>query len=198
MLPVPEGWAVNIGTFSWEEDVLFFHAVFMDDGGASVGTITRSLDFSTRKVYHAQFKVAQEQQGQGIGRMVLRSQVDLYAELGFESVGLMAGNVGAYAWARYGFVPEELNELEDIIEEMSAYLSEERDELVSEYGEEAVSIMEINLEHYIREPADIRIIAASPLGKALLLERGQWAGVLDLTDDETMRIFRAYVGGGAR
>jgi hypothetical protein len=59
-------------------------------------------------VDHTMFTIRGEGQGAGIGKQVLKAQFDEYEKLGVFFVTVHANiDVGGYAWARFGFTPDE-------------------------------------------------------------------------------------------
>lgn len=60
-------------------------------------------------VYHSNFTVHKNEQGAGIGASVLAAAIKTYQDNGFKDVSLHANlSVGAYAWARMGFKPDQI------------------------------------------------------------------------------------------
>jgi GNAT superfamily N-acetyltransferase len=60
-------------------------------------------DGTKTKVKHDLFKVEPEAQGKGVGRAVLKEQVQEYLRLGVSRIELDAAWVGQYTWLRMGF-----------------------------------------------------------------------------------------------
>jgi GNAT superfamily N-acetyltransferase len=75
-------------------------------GTQRIGTYTRTIDFRKSKASSDYFKIHDEKQGGGIGKKLLRANVEMYRKLGLDKVEVHADiDVGGYAWARYGYVP---------------------------------------------------------------------------------------------
>ena len=59
-------------------------------------------------VKHSVFELEKDAQGKGIAKKLMREAMDLYVDLDLQGITLEANiTTGAYAWARYGFVPEQ-------------------------------------------------------------------------------------------
>lgn len=116
-----------------------------------------NFDFKKGLVEEAHFEVGRNFQAQGIGRLVVRNQIEFFAAIGVKKFGMKAGmEAGGYTWARMGFVPDSLRSPEfmktgrDLIMKRYAalrpYLSAEEQGYVGEY-------------YYLREFADMTALA---------------------------------------
>lgn len=182
--PTGEGFSleVTLGVTSSTGDRLSASIRVLNEQGDTAATINRTLDFAGRTVDNARFYLARELQGRGLGKHVLTSQIDLYREMGVESVTLTTADIGGYAWARYGFVPETEKEWQRLKNSLYGTLR-------FTPGDEAQALKDVL--DKLTDPKDIRLIASNPLGKKLLI--GQyWSGRLDLNDTQTMDIFDRY------
>lgn len=136
-----------------------------------------------------------EPQGQGIGRVVMGRQVEWLERNGFSRIDLKSGKeVGAYAWARYGFLPtrESWSELRSLVRERMSRLGLQDDDarLVRRFLGEPD-------QQGLWDLADLRTPVAwrgreETLGFALL-EGLNWEGTLNFGDAAQMRRFWAYV-----
>jgi SPP1 gp7 family putative phage head morphogenesis protein len=85
---------------------LSVRAVYKNTDGTVIGRIARDFHRGTGgqpEVYHAFFKLADELQGKGTARAVLRDAFQEYARLGVKRVTVTAAWKGRYTWARMGF-----------------------------------------------------------------------------------------------
>jgi hypothetical protein len=78
-----------------------------DEGGKVLGTFTRNIDLENKIAKSAYFELQQSARNSDIGKHLLAGNVETYQELGIEKVRVYANiDVGGYAWAKYGYVPE--------------------------------------------------------------------------------------------
>jgi hypothetical protein len=178
----------------------------LDENGAKIGDMIRSIDFQNGQVHHNLLDLGENVQGNDVGKNLLKSQVDLYNKMGLNSVHLNANiDIGSYAWARYGFEPENAREwgkiqrfghtrLSDYFEQqLPQDIVDQARNLLNSKDPRAVYIL-ANL----RTPVNIRWedmgeIKNPTLGKGLLIHSA-WQGKLDLTNPEQMARFNSYVG----
>ena len=146
------------------------------------------------------------QHGKGRGRLLMADLIDTAARLGVQRITVEADDVGRYAWACLGFVPDKASWNYHIRLEGLGRLARSRNELKPDHAYQDVlsNSNPLLIRNVIRwkqlvkstelygpdgEPLPIAI------GKAILLETGaRWYGEFDLDDPETMRIFNEYVG----
>lgn len=77
-----------------------------DDSRTEITRIYRRNDAGDLIVKHDMFET--DSQRSGVAKRVIAEQFDQYRQLGAKRVELYANlDVGAYAWARFGFVPED-------------------------------------------------------------------------------------------
>mgnify|MGYP006273726685 CR=1 FL=1 len=82
---------------------------------------TRSYDPSQKEVTTGVIRVMDNAQGQGLGRRLLRNQIEFFALLGYKSMEILASNDnGAYSWARFGFKPVPDKQDEEELEKLAA------------------------------------------------------------------------------
>jgi hypothetical protein len=168
---------------------------------ASDGTsLTRVLIRDGRKLVadHEYFRVAE--QGQGLAKRVLGSSFDLYEAIRVDRVKLLANiDIGGYAWARFGFTPENLSELERLGSEMirrlpkMVGLSPAQRRKLAGVVQDAVDRGDFSI---VWDVADMRD-GTPPLGFRLL-QGTEWAGELKLRDRKAMSRLRAYLARGGR
>jgi SPP1 gp7 family putative phage head morphogenesis protein len=141
----------------------------------------RTFDVRSRVVTHDVFRV--NNQGAGTAKRVLRDQVALYRELGVKRIELDAVSLGSYAWAKYGFRPDEAS--------WRAMRPQIRNRL-SEVSDEVRPLVEKVVES--QDPRAVWALSDLPgkLGLSLLRDL-PWSGSLDLSDEMAMRRFHDYV-----
>ena len=147
-------------------------------------------------------------QRKGTGRFLMADLVDTAVMMGLKRISLEAEDVGRYAWARFGFVPDDTawkyhvriagrrrllrSQSEIAPRRFAAYhdvFDKENPTLirtVARWTDQVDSVREFD---HNGNPAKIAI------GKAVLLESpANWIGNFELDDPETMDIFNRYVG----
>jgi len=79
---------------------------FRDDDDNKIGEYTRTIDFLNGTASSDYLSL--HTQGAGAAKQFLAANVAMYEKLGISSVEVHANiDVGGYAWAKYGYVPEE-------------------------------------------------------------------------------------------
>jgi hypothetical protein len=123
-------------------------------------------------------------EGSGFGKKVMANVVELFKRNGNTKIELYANiKVGAYAWAKYGFVPsaKQWKDLQQIYEARASFLPEADQARINK-------ILTIN------DPRAIWAIADDPRGGDMMLgENLGWDGHIDLGDEQAMRRFNAYI-----
>ncbi len=138
--------------------------------------------------------IPKPERGQGQGRLLMADLIDAAARLGIRRITVEADDVGRFAWACIGFVPDRafLELPHTIRRPWPPRPFTERTEAASVPclpGRPLEQQSVVNQKRPDGEPLPIAI------GKAVLLETGaRWYGEFDLEDPETMRIFNEYVG----
>ena len=141
--------------------------------------------------------------------MVVADLVDTAVRFGINTITIEAQDIGRYAWARFGFVPDRSSWMWHVRVEARRHLKMTSAEIsqpaLGAYGE----VLDGENPKLVREVASWRDPVTSivkfnkdtglpekvPLGQALLLEtQSQWYGTFELDDPETMDIFERYVG----
>jgi GNAT superfamily N-acetyltransferase len=169
--------------------------------GEEVGQMSRQITFpkdSAPEVYHAYFRLAPELQSQGLGKSLLAQSVELYDQIGVESVSVDAGlSVGGYAWAKYGFKPDSPAEAKRLFDQVRDRLDEASvpnrtrrlvQNLLKDNKPEAIWALSD-----LAQPVEHRGETTS-LGKALLMGTG-WYGQLELQNPAARSRFDSYVSG---
>ena len=174
--------------------------------------ITRSINMVEKVAEHRFFTLETGKGGKGFGKELLKGHLPLYKKLGIKKVRVHANiDVGGYAWARYGFVPdagEQTNFIRGQVGSRASDLLSEVEDPIAFYGESmAKELSALSLANWT-DPTKIRSIAAlkgkvpksyfngfggDTIGKALLLG-SDWEGELDLTDPVSLKTFQKYLG----
>ena len=138
---------------------------------------------------------------QGVGRKLITSFVDLVKDSGGSTIGLLANiDVGAYAWAKYGFLPVSnaawlglKNRIRSTYERVV-----EGGSIKSLVSPQTARVIDQILDS--DDPRLIRVLSdlSEPINGrkvgALLLTGNSWEAVLDLFDTESMNRYRNYIG----
>jgi hypothetical protein len=167
----------------------------------------RTVSTEALSAHHRYLTIAEDLQGRGIGRRLIREACALYATLDIPEVRLMAVDVGRYAWAMAGFEPiEEMRAdvVENIVEAAQelGFVLEGFDlssplwdlDLIDEYVTAAEIVQTLGGELEI--PASIAESSETPirLSKALLLcsRSVEWVGQLGIGDSRGYNRMLAY------
>jgi GNAT superfamily N-acetyltransferase len=177
----------------------------LDARGEPIGLISRSISRETGVAQHGALMLSPEFEGQGLGRDILRANIDYYRQLGLSRVDVNAAlDRGGYVWARYGFVPtqEAWDALRPVLR---AKVGEPSLNLAPAERQATLDLLESPDPRTIWHIADDRtptVIDGQPLmfrdkpvplGNHLLSGNG-WEGSLDLKDQATLERFYNYVG----
>jgi GNAT superfamily N-acetyltransferase len=154
-------------------------------GGRQTFTVTQTIDVQKKTAELSLFQVSKAMQGKGIAKSFVRNLLDVYSKAGIGKIDMEANvDVGAYAWARYGWVPKSPGEWSKLKRNIQEYT-------LSDAPAEERPTIKIILRD--KDPKAIRALVAQPSGFKLM--KGlSWKGVLDLTNAETKRIVYAYCG----
>ena len=88
------------------QDKIKMYGYLRDEHGSTLGKYERDIDFGNNAAESVYFALNAGVQGSGIGKRLLAANVALYQKLGLDEVKTHANiDVGGYAWARYGYVP---------------------------------------------------------------------------------------------
>jgi hypothetical protein len=168
----------------------------------------RKLDLKG-SVFEAQrMVIPSAEQKRGRGRLLMADLIDTASRLGIRQVTVEAQDLGRYAWACIGFVPDKASWNFQIRIEGLMRLLRSRHEieprLFSAFQDVLARDNPLLIREVIRWKPMVNSIqeydsdgnpAKIPIGKAVLLEAlTQWYGVFDLDDPDTMKIFNDYVG----
>jgi hypothetical protein len=182
--------------------------------------IQRKFFPGSKKVYHSFFKI-NGKQGSGIAAGCLKSSIEEYKKAGYEKVEVHAAlTVGAYAWAKFGFVPTP-DSWSNLQRQMKRRLSAEthfkatpdqqkaEDALRGDAYYEAVEKRKIpdqmkadmrkmlNNAQNVDNPKALWKVSDHPLGKTLLMGL-DWHGALDIKDTEQYNRCMAYCNKPAK
>lgn len=181
---------------------------FPSDSGEAWWT-QRKLDLSGPLFEAQRMLIPGADRQKGKGRMLMADLVDTAARLGINSITIEAQDIGRYAWARFGFVPDRTAWMRNVRTEARRRLKMAAAEIAPADMSAYAEILDGENPKLIREVASWRKLVTSivlfdkdtglpakvPLGQALLLEtQEQWYGTFELDDPETVEIFERYVG----
>lgn len=168
----------------------------------------RKLDLKG-SVFEAQRMVIPfSEQRKGRGRLLMADLVDTASRLGIRQITIEAQDIGRYAWACIGFVPDMASWNYHIRIEGLRRLLRSRHEIDPRMFPAYEDVFARDNPLLIREVIRWKSLVDSiqeydgggnpakiAIGKAVLLETpAQWYGVFDLDDPDTMKIFNDYVG----
>jgi 2'-5' RNA ligase len=90
-------------------DEMKFLGDLHDADGSKIASYTREINFKRNFAESAYFAMTtSSKEGKGIGKDMLRGNIEMYQQLGLDKVIVHANiDVGGYAWAKYGYVPNE-------------------------------------------------------------------------------------------
>jgi GNAT superfamily N-acetyltransferase len=154
-----------------------------DKDGKPLGEYTRTFQFEKKEAETNRLYLNDGETGKGIGKKMLAANVAMFQKLGIEKVRTSTDSVGGYAWAKYGYVPNNLLEFSQ-----GSGIYDRIDDIKDEDDRKWMTAI---VEH--EDPRAIWIMADSKYGKKLLVDLS-WDGVLDLKDEKSMARFNAYVG----
>jgi hypothetical protein len=168
----------------------------------------RALDLRGRLFTAERMVVPIPQQRKGKGRVLMADLVDTSLKLGLREIAVEAQDVGRYAWARFGFVPDRGSWRYHIQLEAPRRLRVSEREIPPAKYRAYRNLLDRDDPLVIREIARWNDMVDSTqnfdeegrpskiaIGKALLLETpADWYGTFNLEDPETKRVFEEYVG----
>jgi len=160
------------------------------------GSLERTIDFKKGIVEHETFLLPVKMQAHDLGKKVLGQQIEAYQQLGLKAVELVANaNIGGYAWAKYGFIPNK--------NDWNYIRGTALEVLESDFGVKEKEAPEVFAALKSDNPKGIWVVADStfpikewdnlPLGKTVLVDT-KWEGRLNLKHKESMERFHRYVG----
>jgi hypothetical protein len=118
---IPATMNVKYDTYGTGEDAdntMELDGALLDADGRTIGSYTRTIDFRDNKAVSSYFVLNNSKTGGGVGKQVLKANVEMYQKLGLDSVEVHANiDVGGYAWAKYGYVPTDWYELQSNLED---------------------------------------------------------------------------------
>lgn len=153
-------------------------------------TVARSFYHNGKDlgVYHNLFSIKENLQGRGTSRAVLGAFLEQYENMGVKEITLQANlEVGAYAWAQYGF--KTMKQEVDYIISRAAYNSV----LPKSALDDARRIVDDFYKHHSEtEMFPMKYLSSQAYGKDLLMGES-WQGQLDLTDKSALKMFKRYI-----
>jgi len=201
-----------------EEHDRFVFKVRADDGSSE---LERRFYFYKDdrgiEVEHKSFFLPEESQNKGLSKKIMKESLDLYESLNVSKVHVEAsGFNGMYTWAKYGFVPRDVEVCNMLADELDETMAHSFPNFSSNSA--TSSILKKHISNLRKDPKAIRLIAdydkpifdrlGNPLlddrgnqkkaGKELLLKSGGWSGVADLNDPDTLDRWKNYCNTGIK
>lgn len=177
------------------KDLFGISAKMLDAKGQRV--IEFSRNFANKLVTNLNFEVHPGVQRKGMAGEALANQFSLYRELGIKKVVMEADRAGAYAWAKYGFLPTagSWNSLRQV---MKNRLGRVEDQLSDATKTSLKSILDDKDPKGIWKVADLNDTIKSKfanitttVGRYLLLGTN-WKGEFDLKSEAQKKRFNDY------
>ena len=177
--------------------VPYLKAVMLGDNNVNIVDTYRNVD-GELEVHHDLLKLPSAMQGEGIGKNLLRAELEQYEKLGVDKVKLFANiDVGGYAWAKYGYTLDEDSAsyfhsmIQGRLENIGA--DQAVKDLVKDVIDKRTKDGKLDGK-VIWDIADLKQ-GDHKLGAEILLgDDIGWEGELDLHDPETMARVRKYIG----
>lgn len=151
-------------------------------------TMNRIIFPDKKEMSFDAFYLGEHLQGTGIAKTVLRDCMVIARRSGMEKAGIIAAQVGAYAWAKYGFTPES-GSWDRLRSDMKAHLGRLR---VSGKKRTALAAL-------IESPDSRsiwKLVDEHPKEAKTLLMNRAWTGYFDFSDKAAMRRLRRYTAAG--
>jgi hypothetical protein len=172
------------------------------DSGRSVAEVSRSIRPTEGGAYHGLLDINPDFQGTA-GPRILRGQIDTYHAMGLDHVGVHAASSGgpgghyggAYAWAKYGFLPDQnswnqirrtmINNLDGgyVVPADRSYIPHIRNILMDPNPRAIWELSDVNTP----------TTDGYKYGKAALLNTLGWSGYLHLNDSASMERFNEFI-----
>ena len=158
---------------------------------------TRDFDLDTKTVEHSYWFMQSGVQDKGLGKTMFTNMLNIYDHLGLKSISIGANiDVGGYAWAKYGFVPEQTD-----WDRLRTGIKNRLDDTIPDRVVRAQANIILNM----KEPRAIWLLARmtdkvkeprgdkeTTVGKRLLLGTS-WDGHISLDDTDSYVITKDYV-----
>jgi hypothetical protein len=98
-----------------------------DENGRKIADYEYELKLGDNQAYFAYFVLKKGERGAGVGKKILAGNMAMYQKLGFDKVTIFANiDVGGYAWAKYGWVPDR-NDWRSLSDEIESKLGDQGD-----------------------------------------------------------------------
>jgi len=105
----PGKWLIEVTPFGRNELSIEGTGIFPEDESAPSGSFSRVFSIDDENelfVVHSSFSLPESMQNQGHAKLMMRNALETYDKMGVSQIETHAVDVGAYAWARAGFLPE--------------------------------------------------------------------------------------------
>jgi len=203
----PKSLSVTPDAFSSQIHV---HLDISDSEGKVIGKQSRTFTTSSGapKVYHALFTLKEEYQGGGRAGALFSKALKGYQKLGIKKIGVSAAlSTGPYAWARFGFKPNEytLHEMKNDFTEFALDrlpLNEKQTKSLLNRVKSSHDLSGLKIQRTVKDPdTGEKKKITIPVGKQFLLNSNggrpyPWSGECDLTDPKQLKIFKAQCKKG--
>ncbi|WP_149651376.1 hypothetical protein [Azospirillum argentinense] len=193
---------------SVEQERLSFEIGGLDDTGENIWYSGFTVNIDDNNFFKDLTFIESGYQNEDLGTLLMSRCYELARLLKLDQIRLHAMWAGAYAWARFGFIPNKA-EWNDTMKanvtsrllvlkkdiphklflEMLRFLESEDPAVVWSIADERYPVPSAEMSDEDGQPLQI------PLGRALLAESGtSWYGFLDLSDQLAVERFEEYVG----
>lgn len=175
-----------------------------DDSGLSMMNMQRTFfrQGDSRWVEHDYFKISPRFQNQGLSKSYMANALPLYQEMGLNKITLHANiSTGAYAWAKYGFVPQSAIQARSLANQMRQKMkfweaSGSGPQLLPEIDHAVTELLEKldDTRSTLQLIADLGMLTDGKTLGYWLLEDLDWYGELALDEPDRLERFLSYVG----
>jgi GNAT superfamily N-acetyltransferase/ubiquinone/menaquinone biosynthesis C-methylase UbiE len=115
-----------VGKYTWtvraDDDEIVWKLMTDGGHGVRVENMNRTVDRRANTVHHDLFVVGGS--GKGLGKALQSASMDIYQHMGLDAVETTAGlSAGGYVWARFGFVPSEYGQAEQLADEFMEHIT---------------------------------------------------------------------------
>jgi hypothetical protein len=174
-----------------QEHYIQVHGKLTQEGTKVLGEFTRTIDPKKSTASSDSFELTKEAQAKGLGKQLLAGNIATYREMGSIKKVVTHANidVGGYAWAKYGYVPEKAA-WSGKDSQLRAQLQRRFDAIPAHLAADKPMLAKIINS---KDPKAIWALADSAYGKYFLLG-SSWHGDLVFSDKDSMARFDAYVG----
>jgi hypothetical protein len=125
---------------------------------------TRRFSLQDRSVDTGYFFLDDGLQKKGLGRKMMRNQVEFFHAIGQQIFSITAASrVGGYAWARFGFLPVNLDDDNELQDALHARFDIIKDCLTDEEQKQVIPFLDLREPRHLWHLADNRIVLGDRL-----------------------------------